>query len=404
MDQKILKAACAQIQNLWPALWRDFRNPSDPTLIAVPNPHLVPGGVFDEFYYWDSYFTMLGLADQKHEPLLRGMVDNFLFLFEKYQVVPNGNRSFYLNRSQPPFLAPMIKLVYELNHDRVWLKKAFDIAKQEYQKVWVEYHGTGSGLSRYWHSQHLKESNGSIIWEGKPGHEDQTPRDLHHLAVCESGWDYGPRFEGRCPDFNPVDLNCLLYLYEQIFGEFCCELNLFDEAKMWESKSKVRKGLINQYLWNEALGLYLDYDFVKQKSSRIKTSATFFPLWCGVASQAQAQRVFENLKLFEAPGGILTTDQSYAMEHVQWNYPVGWAPQQWVAIQGLERYGFHDAAQCVAQKWINCVAQVFQETGKFWECYNMLEGNLNFKHRYAVQEGFGWTNGVFLGLIAQYAD
>jgi alpha,alpha-trehalase len=210
------------IESFWPTLIVDHPKMEE-SLISVPHSYIVPGGMFDEFYYWDTYFAMLGLAHEKNKALLEGIVENFLYLFEKYNVIPNGNRTFYLNRSQPPFLALMIDLVYKINHDKLWLLRAYEVAKKEYEQVWLGNHKTSNGLSRYCHSHHLEMKNGAPSWQGKNENEKNTPLDLHHLAVCESGWDYTPRFEENCPAHNPVDLNCLLFEYEKLFIKFCVD-------------------------------------------------------------------------------------------------------------------------------------------------------------------------------------
>lgn len=385
------------IESLWPTLIIDHPK-AEESLISVPHSFIVPGGMFDEFYYWDTYFAMLGLANEKNKTLLEGIVENYLYLFNKYRVIPNGNRTFYLNRSQPPFLALMIDLVYQINHDKLWLLHAYEVAKHEYELVWTGDHGTPNGLSHYWHSHLLEMENSFPKWEGKNNNEQNTPRDMHHLAVCESGWDYTPRFENNCPAHNPIDLNCLLFEYENLFIKFCIDLNLKEDQRLWEQRNQSRQKLIDQYLWNQDLGFYFDFNFETLRQSKIWSAAGFFPLFVKAASKEQAAALVKNLNKFETDFGILTCDQNYNHSEDQWNYPYGWPPLQWVVIQGLKNYGYINEANRITEKWLNLCNHVFEKTGQFWERYDVVNGTVPVGGRYPAQSGFAWTNGVFTKL------
>lgn len=393
-NQNKYQNALNWIESFWPTLIVDHPKMEE-SLISVPHSYIVPGGMFDEFYYWDTYFAMLGLAHEKNKALLEGIVENFLYLFQKYNVIPNGNRTFYLNRSQPPFLALMIDLVYKINHDKLWLLRAYEVAKKEYQLVWCGDHKTQNGLSRYCHSAHLKIVNDKPLWEGKNENEKNTPLDLHHLAVCESGWDYTPRFEEDCPVHNPVDLNCLLFEYENLFIKFCIDLHLKEDQTLWIERNKVRQKLINQHLWNKEQGFYFDFNFDTQAQSKIWSAAGFFPLFVNAASKEQAEVIIKNLNKFETNYGILTCDQAYGHTEDQWNYPYGWPPLQWVVIQGLKNYGYIDEAKRITDKWLDLCNSVFEKTGQFWERYDVIRGTVPTGGRYPAQHGFAWTNGIF---------
>jgi len=388
------KNALNWVESFWPTLIVDHPRMEE-SLISVPHSYIVPGGMFDEFYYWDTYFAMLGLAHEKNKALLEGIVNNFLYLFEKYNVIPNGNRTFYLNRSQPPFLALMIDLVYKITHDKLWLLRAYEVAKKEYETVWLGDHKTNNGLSRYHHSSHLKIVGGKPLWQGKNENEKNTPLDLHHLAVCESGWDYTPRFEENCPAHNPIDLNCLLFEYEKLFIKFCIDLHLKDDQILWEIQNQSRQKLIDQHLWDQAMGFYFDFNFEKNTRSKIWSAAGFFPLYVNAASREQAEAVVKNLKKFETDFGILTCDQNYGHSDDQWNYPYGWPPLQWIVIQGLKNYGYINEAKRITEKWLNLCNNVFEKTGQFWERYDVVKGTVPTGGRYPAQSGFAWTNGIF---------
>ncbi|MBU0580342.1 MAG: alpha,alpha-trehalase [Candidatus Margulisbacteria bacterium] len=390
---KELCAVAEYIEKYWAELIKESK--PENTLIKMPKQYVVPGGIFEEWYYWDSFFIILGLKVNKKNELIKNIVDNFLFCIEKYGFVPNGNRTYYLSRSQPPYLTSMIKIVWELFQDKGWLAKAYKLVGQEYNDYWLgNNHLTTIGLSRYYDkgniNRHDKEKE---IWQDVEIGEEE-------LAEAESGWDFTPRFNSRCSKVLPIDLNCNLYQYEQ---DLACFSQVLDkgEEKKWKEKSKKREKIINKYIWNEKDGLFYDYDFEKGEQVKIKTLATFYPLWVKLANKQQAERVKNNLIIFEKDGGLVTCDQDYGQNKKQWNYPNGWAPLQWIAIEGLMNYGYQEDAKRLAQKWLNLIVNIYKKTGKLWEKYNVVNCSEECPGRYRNQAGFGWTNGIFLELISK---
>ncbi|MBF3187751.1 alpha,alpha-trehalase, partial [Pseudomonas aeruginosa] len=154
----------SHISDLWPALTRHYEQvPAHSSLLPLPKPYVVPGGRFREVYYWDSYFTMLGLAESRQHQRVRDMLDNFAYLIDTYGHIPNGNRSYYLSRSQPPFFAYMVDLQARREGDAAyrrylpqlqkeyayWMEGSAGLRPNE-ARLHVVKLADGSLLNRYW--------------------------------------------------------------------------------------------------------------------------------------------------------------------------------------------------------------------------------------------------------------
>lgn len=388
------------IKAYWPKLER--YNPKDQgSLIGVPKPYLVPsyahGHEFDynELYYWDSYFMIQGfLKDPARKELVMGIVENLVTLFKRFHIIPNGSQLYYVSRSHPPFLTSFIFDIYYAYHpgDK-WLKKMIEVAKEEYETVWM---GT-------------RKPNARQIYRGLSRYYDFNY--LHDLTEAESGWDYTPRFNRKALDYLPVDLNALLYKYEMDFAAAAKIFGDKREAAHWEHAAKARKRAMNELMWDKARGLYFDYNYVKERRGSVSSLAAFFPMWAGLATEEQAKELVKALKRFEQKGGLATTDtlslgqfRPGAMP-TQWAYPNGWAPLQFIVVEGLKRYGYHDDAKRVASKWLRANLAWFKRHKEFLEKYNVVspEKPPN-KGVYPSQTGFGWTNSVFERFCQDFVD
>ncbi|WP_407293037.1 alpha,alpha-trehalase TreF [Stutzerimonas zhaodongensis] len=412
------------IDRLWPVLTRQPRkHPEFSSLLPVPHQYVVPGGRFTEMYYWDSYFTMLGLDESGHCELLRAMADNFAYLIDTYGHVPNGNRSYYLSRSQPPVFALMTDLFEEtgvhrasdylpqlLKEHAFWTEGGSLLRPGEAHRRCVCL-ADGSVLNRYWderdtpREESYLEDVETARSSSRPAHE--VYRDLR--AGAESGWDFSSRWLGdpsrlssiRTTHIVPVDLNCfLLYLERQIArlseikGRHGC-------AADFRQRAETRRAAIDRYLWNDERGAYFDYDWTQQTLRDNLTAATLTPLFVQVASEEQAARVADIVReRLLAPGGLSTTEISGSGE--QWDRPNGWAPLQWIGIRGLQRYGHDALALQIEQRWLNIVSHLFENESKLVEkyvlrpCVEHAGGG-----EYPLQDGFGWTNGVTRKLMQQ---
>ncbi len=410
------------IEQLWNILSRKPDGEKS-SLIPLPFPYIVPGGRFREIYYWDSYFTMLGLQVSKRIDLIENMVNNFAYLIDTTGYIPNGNRSYYLGRSQPPFFSLMVKLLAEENGGNILIKYLPQMEKEYH--FWMK----GSGLLNDEKStvQHVVQMPGRCLlnryWD-----ENDTPRPesfredaelAHHSknkaslwrnirAAAESGWDFSSRWFKNAADFStihtteiiPVDLNCLMYHLEETISEAFMLSGNNGKASVYKLLAAKRKGAIQHYCWNEAAGFYFDYDFVKAEQKTNYTLAAVFPLFFNIAPAEQAEKIALILHAkFLKPGGLVTTLETTVQ---QWDAPNGWAPLQWLAIKGLENYFMFSLAREIAKRWTALNKKVFKRTGKLMEKYNVVDTNLDAGGgEYPSQDGFGWTNGVLLKLLSQ---
>ncbi len=343
-----------------------------PHNFIAPNPGYFAGTQF----YWDSYFTILGLVTNGHVKLAKNMIDNLCFLFDKFGLVPARNSWTSVGRSQPPFLTSMAFEVFEHGGvDVAWMDYVMNIAQQEYERVWMS-------EPRYNHKSGLSQYNPKYF--GKL------------LAVFESGWDLSSRYSGNAR-LLPVDLNCLIYKYESDFLKWAVYKNDKTKQLYWRAAMKRRKKLINDYFWDEKSGFYNDYNLKTNRLEKLKTLAGFYPLWCGVADKKQAGKCLKMLKAFEHAGGLATTVKMKP-SHKQWDYPNGWAPLQLVVIEGLSRYGFEKDAERLTRKWLDCNQKVFAATATLWEKYDVVNCRVGLRGRYATQPDFSWTMAVFVRL------
>ena len=416
------------LDTLWTVLQRQpdsLARPGYSSLLPLPRPYIVPGGRFREVYYWDSYFTMLGLAESHRTPVIRDMVDNFAYLLDTYGFIPNGNRTYYLTRSQPPFFASMVSLLARLEGGTATLPRYQKQLLREYA-YWMagaealkpgSAHASavrlpaGELLNRYWDAsdQPREESYAEDVAAAKLSQQPPAQFYRNVRAAAASGWDFSTRWFGpdgqlgsiQTTDIIPVDLNCLLYNLETTIAKSYQQQGNAARAAVFLTKARARKTAILAYCWDAKAGWFVDYNFRQQRRSAQQTLAGVFPLEFGLAAPAQAQRVAAGLKTnFLKPGGLATTR---ARSGQQWDAPNAWAPLQYMAIDGLERYQQGALARTIGTRWIGLNTEVFQQTGKLMEKYNVIEPHLKAGGgEYPLQDGFGWTNGVLLKLLNKY--
>ena len=405
-------------------------------LLYLPHPYVVPGGRFNEMYGWDSYFTLLGLVRDGELTLAKAMTENFLYEIEHYGMILNANRTYFLTRSQPPFLTQMILEVYRRTGDVRWLEHTLP-AIEKYHGYWTrEPHLTPrTGLSRYHggantpapevvygerdregqnHYDRVREyyrTHQVAEYDVGRYYDRQADRltELFYLgdrAMRESGFDPSARFGPFSIDiinYNPVDLNCLLYRMEMDTAAILTLLDRPLEARAWIERAERRAADTNRLMWNEGAGLYFDYNFEKEKQSDYRFITTFYPLWAGIASREQAAKIVANLPLFERAGGLQTSAQ---VTGNQWDAPFGWAPMQVIAVEGLRRYGFKAEADRLSRKFLTMVLNDFAEHGTIKEKYDVVTGKSDLaaglRFGYTSNEiGFGWTNAAFVLLAEQ---
>jgi alpha,alpha-trehalase len=423
------KDISAHIRNLWPVLTRkpDTAQIAGSSALPLKYPYVVPGGRFAEMYYWDSYFTMLGLQVAGENNLIEEMVKNFASLIDSFGHIPNGTRTYYLSRSQPPFFALMVELLAQVKGDQVYsdylpqLQKEYDYWMQGSEHLLaglatrcVVRMKDGSLLNRYW--DELDTPRPEAWYEdhtmaSKSSNPKKLCRDLR--AAAASGWDFSSRWLAdkkslatiQTTNIIAVDLNSLLYKLELTIAKAQVIRQNDSAAALYRKKALARLTAIDKYCWNKSLNFYTDYNFVGQQQSSLVTPAGMYP-FCFFDQRLGYQSLLARkaadvvrARLLK-PGGVLSTEISTGQ---QWDAPNGWAPLQWMTIWGLDRCGQKELAREIALRWMSLNTAVFNRTGKLMEKYNVVDLQTEAGGgEYPSQDGFGWTNGVFLKLSAIY--
>jgi alpha,alpha-trehalase len=410
---------------LWPALTRTTVSaPDDSSLLPMPKPYVVPGGRFREGYYWDTYFTMLGLQEAGHEDLVDDMLDNFAYEIDQFGHIPNGNRNYYLSRSQPPFFALMVELAARAEGSAPYRRYLPELRKEH--AYWMRGEDTtppgeasdnvvvladGTVLNRYWDDldtprpeSYLQDVTTARQAAGRPSAE--VWRDLR--AAAESGWDFSSRWFGddatlatiRTTAIVPVDLNSLLYTLEKTIAKGCAVTRDFACTVRFARRATERAAAINRVLWHPD-GFYADYDWQLHRLRDNRSAAMLYPLFAGIAPPGRARgtlRVAESSLL--DVGGLETTTLRTGQ---QWDAPNGWAPLHWIAVEAARRYGRRDFARTVGTRFLGDVETLYAAQQKLVEKYLMDGSGIGGGGgEYPLQDGFGWTNGVTLKLLDLY--
>jgi alpha,alpha-trehalase len=415
------------IKNLWTVLKRTpDKVVEGSSLLPLPNPYIVPGGRFREVYYWDSYFTMLGLKESGEVGMIDNMVRNFAFLIENYGHIPNGNRTYYLGRSQPPFFSVMVELLASVKGDSVY--QEFLPAMEKEYEFWMDgadklksgqaYRRVvrlkdGDILNRYWDDATVprQESWREDVLTAQRSGRDKLEMYQNLRAAAESGMDFSSRWFAdeknltmiHTTDMVPPDLNALLYHLEWAISKAQL-MNKDSAAAEFRQKAIHRGELIQKYCWNKNINFYTDYNYRTGRQSGHINPGGMYP-FCFINENPDYMSFLANKasgvireKLLK-PGGVVTTDYATGQ---QWDAPNGWAPLEWMTIWGLDRCGQKELAADIGARWVRLVEKVYKETGKLMEKYNVVDSDKGGGGEYPDQDGFGWTNGVTLHLIDKY--
>jgi len=408
------------INELWDVLTRTSCEEYS-TLMPLPYPFVVPGGRFGEIYYWDSYFTMLGLRASGRMELVQDMVDNFTYLIKTTGHIPNGNRSYFTSRSQPPFYAYMIDLLMEEKGDGI-LKKYLPALLKEYA-YWMNGSDElsdvqtavkhtalmpgGEIMNRYWDEENTPRPEGYAIDMRIQKAAKNNPELFRNIrAACESGWDFSSRWfadgmniETICTtEIVPVDLNCLLWHLETTIAKAFAVNGEHQKQEAFEHKALLRKNAIEKYCWCTTDNIYKDYNHALKQPANSIHLAMAFPLFAGIADNTKAGNVLQFIESnMLAAGGLSTTT---TVTKQQWDSPKGWAPLQWIVYTSAVNYGNGALAKAISKNWCGTVEKEFAASGKLLEKYNVAADNNNKEGggEYANQDGFGWTNGVYLAM------
>ena len=440
------KDVSLHIKNLWGTLKRDadVKPAEGSSLLPLPYPYIVPGGRFREIYYWDSYFTMLGLKESGEVEMIENMIKNFAYLINTYGHIPNGNRTYYLSRSQPPFFSMMVELLAGIKGDGVY--KTYLPAMEKEYAYWMD--GTDKIKAGIQLKHLIKLDDGTLL--NRYCDASKTPRaesykedyevaeavanelamrirvtspealkrvlantkaavNVHLRSGAESGWDFSSRWfaDGKniatiqTTDIIPVDLNCLLFAMEMNISKAKKLSGLSNASTIYLQKAGKRKAAILKYCWDEGTKFFYDYNAVTKSRLTDITAAGLFPLFVKIATPAQAAGAdAATRRHLLKDGGLVTTIQHTGQ---QWDAPNGWAPLQWISISGLSSYSKNATAKDIATRWLALNEKVYAATGKMMEKYNVEDLSKEAGGgEYKSQDGFGWTNGVYLALKKMY--
>ena len=413
------------IDTLWEVLYRKHDTVSKySSLLPLPNDFIIPGGRFRETYYWDSYFTLLGLQESHKTKIIQNMIGNFSYLLDQYGFIPNGTRTYYLTRSQPPFFSMMLDLLAKDEGEKVLTRYQPELLKE--YAFWMEGGEAlkpneahrrvvrltdGELMNRYWDDSDLPREESYKQDVNAANETSQRPEDFFRniRAAAESGWDFSTRWfddSGKLGSIQttsiiPIDLNCLLYHLELSIAESYQLQGNALKRNLYLVKSELRKKAILKYSWNPAYNWFMDYNWKVKKTTPYETLAGTYPLEFKIADTMQANRMAIIIKSkFLKPGGLVTT---FYRSGQQWDSPNAWAPLQYMTIDGLINYKKNTLARSVADAWITTNLKVFNSTGKLMEKYNVTDTEVKAGGgEYPLQDGFGWTNGVLLNLLNKY--
>ncbi len=411
------------IDALWPALTREDRTQAAPgSLLPLAHPYVVPGGRFREVYYWDAYFSLVGVGPENAD-LVRSMADNFAALLSRYGFIPNANRTYYLSRSQPPFFFMLVSLLDPEEPARAhaayldalkaehafWMRGADGLSPGE-ARARVVRMPDGAVLNRYYDARERPRDESYAYDVATAARTERPPRDVYRdlRAAAESGWDFSSRWFGpegglastKTTAIVPVDLNAILFGLERAIAAGCDHQGDRACGDAFRSRAQARAEAVRAHLWRDEDGYFADFDRDAGATRKTLTAAAVYPLFFGLATPAEAARVAAIVEReLLATGGLLATSIASGE---QWDAPNGWAPLQWLTVEGLARYGLDDQAKEVARRWTATVARGFCESGKLVEKYDVVSAQPGGGGEYPTQDGFGWTNGVTRALIERY--
>lgn len=409
------------IERLWEYLERRNRRDRG-SLLALPHVYIVPGGRFNEQFYWDSYFIMVGLAAEGKWAQVERMIKNCAYMIRRHGYIPTANRTYFLSRSQPPFFVMMVKLLAEhkgkraireylpelIAEYRFWMKGRRKLTETEhYAYRRVAQMPSGAHLNRYYDNKATPRPE-SLREDTETASLTKRRRSdrlfLHLRAGAESGWDFSSRWfrDGKSlqtihtADIIPIDLNALLHVLEETIADGVSSVRHPITVRRYRKAAQRRREAIDEYLWDDATQFYVDFNFHHGEPTGALSLAAVFPLWTGLASNDQAAAVAARLeKEFLKTGGLVTTLVDTGQ---QWDSPNGWAPLQWVAVEGLRRYGYDTLADEITKRWMKLNETVFKKSRKLYEKYNVVKGGEGGGGEYVLQDGFGWTNGVYVAM------
>lgn len=392
------------IKSQWDATIR-FNPQDNGTLLGLPYPYIVPciKDRFQELFYWDTYFACRGLAIHERKEDVKNNLLNFFHELNRFGFIPNGSRTYFLNRSQPPFLGALIKLTLNLFPDDIELKKQSYHALTK-EVAFRDKHRRDSATGLYFYGSNHSEDELKEYYQlavvrhgADPDEKDNAKRKemaLTTLAEAESGWDFSARFNNNCHNCAAVDLNSLMYLNFEMLSELAVFTG--GNGDIWKNRQHELSQAMRKYNLN-ADGIFVDYDLQLKSQMSLITAASFFPLWVSMATPQEAYST-RNIccRKLEYPFGISATEKFDTALHLQWEYPNGWPCLQMISFEALDRYDFKNDARRIAEKYCKTVQINFEKNNNLWEKYNVTDGSTRVASEYEMPAMMGWSAGTYL--------
>lgn len=384
---------------------KTFRSPSELSGdFKIDHPFVSPcvADIYMDMYYWDTYFLNLGLYLDGHAEQAENNVDNIAKFIKRMGYMPNANH--LTDRSQPPFFTRMVYDLYKFKNDKTVIEKYIDVVIKEHD-FWKRERTNEIGLSSYGDSatkeQVLDNYNGlrrRVLEDERETESEKLILGHDIMAIAESGLDFNMRF--RTPtskvcahEFSHLDLDCILLDAEDLAFKMLKTVGREKEAEEFAARAKARKELMDKYYRNPQTGIYMDYNIKTGEFSKVLSAISLYPYTFGVSDDQKS--ALEVLSRLEYEYGISACEFRGEDIYYQWDYPCMWPAATCLIYMGLKRIGLFEAAKRVAEKYVSTVEKIFEKTGRLWEKYDAVTGEVAVTCEYETPPMMGWTAGVY---------
>ncbi|CAA94130.2 Trehalase [Caenorhabditis elegans] len=419
----------AEMHERWERLARQFtsdvqHHPDLYPLIPVQNPFIVPGGRFDVYFYWDTFWIIKGLLVSRMFETTKGIINNFSNLVVTLGYIPNSGNLQLSRRSQPPLFPHMIWEYTKAtgNYEKQWI----DSMDME-MKFWENNRTIAIGTHKLFLYKTLTNCPRpeNFLGDFNIGKAAKTPSDVWRSisSACESGWDFSSRWmHNNDTDLSsihtdliiPVDLNVFIANNYRYMAYYANHFGRFDKSASYRQKYEKLRYAIQEVLWDNNLGAWFDYDISIQKRNLNFYPSNVYPLMLEGMDKF-ADRVEDYMKksgALEFVGGIPSSLPAQSTQ--QWDFPNVWAPNQHFVIQSfmacnnsfLQQEAKKQAMEFIETVYNGMYNPIAGLDGGVWEKYDArsTNGAPGAGGEYVVQEGFGWTNGAVMDLIWTLRD
>lgn len=414
--------------------------------VDLHHPYIVPGGRFQEFFYWDTWFILEGLVKTQCREAAFNVVKNVTYMIYKYGFMPNGTRKYFLNRSQPPFYCKMLQSLMNFEDkeiERFVMEQGLNYAIKELEyfekekTITFQFNGKSVEMFRYYVETdyfRLESLKDDILTFEKAIEHHKMKQPTYGFqkfifsclkSAAESGIDFSNRwFEEKgkietieCINYVSPDLNALIYFNYLFVAQLLEREQYFDlgySSEDFRKKAERLQDNINSVLWDKDKKCWFDYNFEsgQRKESSFRPSY-FFPMFFDIKPPTCSidEMILEYAdEIFGYVGGIPASSAKDQPTSQQWDYPNVWAPYNYLFYQMFDR----EYRDNTALKYH--VAKCFYDSVKtnyfqgdplkiFYEKYCCTtSGKTGSGGEYPTQDGFGWTNGTTLCFIKDFGD